>query len=71
MKNFEQQLLILTENFKQGAAGSTLKEYVLSEANSDPNFYRWLFGADLEQDFDTSLTDEQKSEFQSFLNSLS
>lgn len=70
MKNFDQKLQVLKENFKHVEGEISLKDYVLSEAGSDPNFYRWFFGVELDMDFDTSLTDEQREEFSRFLEAI-
>jgi len=70
MKNVANKIQALQENYKANEAGLSLREYVESEADSDPNFFRWLFSEELEQDFDSSLTAEQKEEYQKFLNEL-
>lgn len=70
MKNFEHQLKILKENFSKVEQYESLKEYIETAASNDPNFYRCFFGAELEQDFDTSLSDEQRLQFQEFLLTL-
>ena len=62
---------ILIENYNQADNGSmTLKEYAEREADNDPNFFRWLFGYNLEQDFDLSMSEDEKREYQDFLNEL-
>jgi hypothetical protein len=66
IKNLENKLQILNEQ-----RGETdLREYVEASAESDPNFFRWLFDAKLDNDFDMSLTDEQRTEYTNFLNIL-
>lgn len=45
----------------------TLKDFTESEAENDPNFFRWLFDYPFTNDFDCDLTDEQKAEYQKFL----
>ena len=84
MKNLENKLQILNERLSEANQGLedsansndlesndyTLKEYIESEADSDPNFFRFLFSADFENDFDMSLTDNQREEYKEFLNSL-
>jgi succinate dehydrogenase flavin-adding protein (antitoxin of CptAB toxin-antitoxin module) len=66
MKNLENQLQILNEN-----RGETeLREYVEMSAQSDPNFFRWLFGEDFDNDFDSSMTSEQKEEYNNWLETL-
>ena len=44
-----------------------LREYVESEADSDPNFFRWLFNDDNLEDF-ADLDNEQKEEYEKFLD---
>jgi hypothetical protein len=51
-------------------SGLSLFDFVEVEAENDPNFFRWLFDEDLEQDGDTSLTDEQREIFKEFLESI-
>ncbi len=64
----------LEENYadyrRNGEPGdtTTLREYVESQADSDPGFFRWLFNDDNIEDFGTSLTEEQKEEYQKFLD---
>lgn len=60
---------ILTENYEASSCES-LKEYVKSEAESGPGFYRRLFDEDFPNDFDADLTDVQKLEYEEFFNSL-
>lgn len=66
MKNLENKLQILNEN----RGDVELREYVINSAQSDPNFFRWLFGEDFENDFDSSMTDEQKEEYQNWIETL-
>jgi hypothetical protein len=47
-----------------------LKDYVQMLAADDPQFFRWLFGVAFENDFDLSLTDEQRQQYQDWLNTL-
>ena len=79
MKNLENKLQILNERLSEAnqvledSANSndyTLQEYIESEADSDPNFFRFLFSEDFDNDFDMSLTDNQREEYKEFLNSL-
>ena len=66
MKNLENKLQILNEN-----RGETdLREYVEMAAHSDPSFFRFLFGEDFDNDFDSSMTDEKKEEYKSWLETL-
>lgn len=48
---------------------TTLREYIEASAESDPSFLRWLFNNDDLDNF-ADLTDEQKEEYQNFLNEL-
>lgn len=66
MKNLENKLQVLNEN----RGDVELREYVEANAQSDPNFFRWLFDEEFDNDFDSSLTDSQKEEYTSFVNSL-
>lgn len=61
---------ILEENFQQHEGNISLSEWVECEAESDPNFFRFIFDEDLEQDFDRSLSDSQKEEFERFKATL-
>jgi hypothetical protein len=60
---------ILEENLRESSC-ETLKEYVEISAENDPNFFRWLFLDELLNDFDMSLTNEQREEYNSFIQSL-
>ena len=66
MKNLENKLQVLNEN----RGDVELREYVEMSAESDPNFFRWLFGEDFDNDFDSSMTSEQKEEYKSWLETL-
>ena len=48
----------------------SLREYTEHEAESDPGFFRWLLDDENLEDFDFSITDEQKQEYNDFLNEL-
>lgn len=48
----------------------TLREYVERQAESDPNFFRWLFDDGELGDFDYGLSDEQREEYREFLEEL-
>lgn len=63
-------LQVLQENFKQVEGGITLREYVENEASADPGFFGWLFNEKLEQDFDSSLTEEHRAAYAAFLETL-
>lgn len=47
-----------------------LVEYVKIEAENDPNFFRWLFNEDFDNDFDRDLTPEHREIYEDFLKSL-
>lgn len=66
MKNLENKLQILNENKGE----NSLFDYVTTASENDPNFYRWLFDEDFENDFDKSLTESQKREFQNWLSEI-
>jgi hypothetical protein len=66
MKNLENKIKILNENKGE----NSLSEYIELSASSDNNFFRWLFDEEFEQDFDISLTNEQKKEFEMWLTSM-
>lgn len=61
---------IASEGGKEEERQLTLREYVEIESENDPNFFRWFFDEELDEDFDSSLTDEQKEEFKEFLSTL-
>ncbi|MEG1684554.1 MAG: hypothetical protein RR319_01215 [Bacteroides sp.] len=60
----------LVENYIMCCDSATLYKYVELESESDPNFFRWLFGEDFDEDFDSNLTEAHKEYFLDFLNSL-
>ena len=66
MKNLEKKLQILNENKGE----NSLFDYVTTASENDSNFYRWLFDEDFENDFDKSLTESQKREFQNWLSEI-
>lgn len=66
MKNLDYKLQVLNEI--KGENG--LKQYIIENADSDPNFFRWLFDEDFDNDFDSSMTDEQKQEYKDWLDTL-
>ncbi len=45
----------------------SLASFIYNESNNDPNFFRWLFDLELQEDFDYSLSEEQKEEFRDFV----
>ena len=66
----EIKLQQLRENYKSSESEMSFAEYVKRESENDPNFFRWFFDEDLAEDFDASLSDEQREEFDDFVNSL-
>lgn len=60
----------LRENYNMycDSSETTFREYVECQSQSDPNFFRWLFGEEFENDFDTDLTEEHKEAFKYFLD---
>ena len=69
----EVKLQQLEESYRQGGEGNsciTFKEWVEQESENDPHFFAWLFDAELDDDFDTSLSDEQREEFKEFMSNL-
>lgn len=71
-KDYKEQVLReLYDNYiKNGSDDITLREYVDREADSDPNFYRWLFDDDDLGDFNFGLSDEQRKEYRDFILNL-
>ena len=69
MINSTHKMQILTENAKE-ADENNLREYAENQAENDPNFFRWLFDESFDDDFNMSLSDDQKQEYESFLASL-
>ena len=62
---------ILRENYKSVEdASMSFAEYVKLESESDPNFFRFFFNEEFENDFDLDLTQEQEEEFKSYLKNL-
>lgn len=66
-------LQVLEENFKNYQKNgddttTTLCQYIEGCAESEPNFYRWLFKDDEINDFGDNLTDEQREEYNDFLD---
>ena len=57
-------------NYKQNGddTATTLRQYIEGCAESEPNFYRWLFKDDEISDFGDNLTDEQRDEYNDFLD---
>jgi hypothetical protein len=74
MENFENKIYILNEKREnlsnENNKQISLKEYVEIESQTDPNFYRWLFEMNFAEDYDLSLSDQQRMEVQEWMNSL-
>lgn len=73
MKNKDYKKQVLIENYSNYAEGKsdiTLHEYVEHEAESDPNFFRWLFDDGDLGDFDFGLSDKQREEYKDFIEEL-
>jgi hypothetical protein len=66
IKNLENKLQV----FNEQRGETDLREYVEACAESDPNFFRWLFDAELDNDFNMSLTDEQREAYNELIKSL-
>lgn len=74
MKNKNYKVQVLTENYNNYIenvdSNITLHEYVEREAESDPDFFRWLFDDSYLDDFDLGLSDEQREEYREFIEEL-
>ena len=66
MKNLDNKIQVLNENRGE----TSLFEYVEATSQSDPNFFRWLFSKEFDNDFNSSMNDEQKSEFATWLEEI-
>ena len=67
IKNIKIQQLIENYESANNPADISFKKYVERESQNDPNFFRFLFEEEFEDDFDFSLTDEQREEFEEIL----
>lgn len=67
IKNIKIQQLIENYESANNPANISFKKYVERESQNDPNFFRFLFEEEIEDDFDFSLTDEQREQFEEFL----
>lgn len=70
MENRNFKLKVLEEHYREVSEGTTFREYVKMEAESDPGFFRWLLGDSDIDDFGDNMTEEQKNEFSEFLEKL-
>lgn len=66
MKNLDSKIQVLNENKGE----LSIYEYVVATSESDPNFYRWLFDQEFDDDFDSSLSDEQNEEYEAWVLEL-
>lgn len=69
MKKVFNKIKILQENANH-QGNISLKEFVVSQAESDPNFFRWLFDEDFKHDFSNVLSNKQRDEYNFFLKLL-
>jgi hypothetical protein len=69
MKNLSKKVQVLFEG-ANNSGNIPVKEYASNQAENDPNFFRWLFDEDFENDWDRDLTPEQESEYKEFLETL-
>lgn len=62
----------IKENYNQyeGKNEMSFKDYVIRESENDPRFFAFLFDKEFDADFDFSLSDEQKQEFNEYINTL-
>ena len=68
IKEYKKQVLIENYESANNPADVSFKEYIETESKNDPNFFRFLFEESFDSDFDFSLSDEQKEEFEEFLS---
>lgn len=69
IQNWDNKVQQLKENYEKqvNTYEVSFREFIELEAQSDQNFFRWLFDEELENDFDSSLTEEQRKEYKRFL----
>ena len=67
MKNRDYKIQVLTENYNNSRETCEFAEWVKLEAQSDPNFFRWLFEDENLQDFSAG---EYADEFVKFCDAL-
>lgn len=74
MNEFNEKIWILNEKRENilDAQGEqiSLRKFVEMEAESNPDFFRWLFGENFDQDYDFSLSKIQKHEFEKWKETL-
>lgn len=62
---------VLRENFAElNDSTESFADYVKAESENDPNFFRFFFNEEFENDFDLDLTQEQEEEFKNYLKNL-
>lgn len=62
---------VLRENFAElNDSTVSFADYVKAESENDPNFFRFFFNEEFENDFDLDLTQEQEEEFENYLKTL-
>ena len=59
-----------TEISDNNRSEMTDKEFAISESENDPRFFSWLFDKEFEQDFDYCLSEEEKEEFNNWVDKL-
>lgn len=75
IKYIENKKQVLVELFNEykfngGEDFETLRGYVECGSDNDPGFFRWLFDDCDISDFGFNLSDEQKQDYEEFLNKL-
>lgn len=74
MKNKDYKMQVLRENYSEYIRSCeddmSFREYVEREAENDPGFFRFLFDDSELGDSDSWLNDEQRKEFNEFINEL-
>lgn len=70
MKILSDKLQALKENFnkQENKDEITLRKFIEYESKSEENFYRWLFNAIGDEEFE--MTEERKIEYEEFLSCL-
>lgn len=66
----KQQLRENYDAYQKEYGDMTYREYVETNAENDPGFFHFLFNQSLDNNFDRDLTDEQRAEYDEFLNGL-
>lgn len=71
MKNIDNKIATIKENFSQVEGSITIREYVENERSADPGFMRYLLDNEDISDFGVNMTDKEEGEWQMFLNMIS